>query len=50
MDIEVAAGNNVLDGEAVDGLSSKMGKCEERLAAMEDFNKKVRPIIYKIYN
>ena len=44
--MEVVAGNSVLDGDALDGLSAKLGTCEERLTAVEDFNKKVRSEIW----
>ena len=41
----MAAGNNVLDGEAMDDLSTKLKKCEDRLSAVEDFNEKVGFIV-----
>ena len=45
-ELEVVAGNGVLDGDALDGLSAKLGKCEERLTAVEDSSKKVRSEIW----
>lgn len=40
--IEAASGNNVLDADAMDKVTERVSKCEDRLSAVEDLNRNVR--------
>ena len=42
LDVDLALGNNALDGEALDEFNKRLKTCEERLYAAENFNKTVR--------